>query len=728
MRVLLSATRGGVAESSWQVEVEGRPARSLRQLPNGFPVPVDSQELAALPAEVRSLWDPSPDGLARTYANILTGTPAAGDLQRFGRYLFETLLGQAAWQRLQGRCPPGEPLELALQWEPGAWELSRLFWEMMHDGTGFLAESRAPEVSVVRQVPGSEGTQEVPKLGLRVLFVVGTSLADTQIRPGAEYLGLLRRLESRQRALTHRMVLSASGEALAEAVRTFQPTVLHLTCHGEWGSVRLMRGPEDPPAVQKAGYRRWSAQELVALLRGTGAALPTVVVLNACDSASGRPVSPAQAAAGKAPEPSFAAELVRLGTPLVVGMAGRVADHACRLFTRQLYESLLECPPGESVDVGQATAAGRRAGLRLLGSRLDTSDWLFPQLWARSEASTRLELTDVAEASARERVARSYRASLPFCDRFDTFSAFAHWLDSGDCERTLLALVGPSVEREPVKYGATRVLQELAAQAIHSGHVPVLLSLPEGSPEAWHPLALVKELRNELNAVRRAWGLQPTNLSELTRLLVRKTRPEEPLHPEVEAELAGGELTDPNVIRMALCLDLAVLAAQLPGRRVLLMLDALHMWTPGLPTVVRMLEEGLGYGGMAFPVVVSCRRWPENAKVDQALKTLLERQAVRTHPLGRFQPEQEPLAYHQYVVLRQPAHVPDPQDPKAPVLLEQIVGRLVEGVPSRLHDNDQLEAMLEVLANTRVLLPADDEAALRALLQQPLPAASGARR
>jgi hypothetical protein len=40
---------------------------------------------------------------------------------------------------------------------------------------------------------------------------------------------------------------------------------------------------------------------------------------------------------------SFAAGLVRGGVPVAVGMAGEVADGACRIFTREFYRGLINC-------------------------------------------------------------------------------------------------------------------------------------------------------------------------------------------------------------------------------------------------------------------------------------------------------------------------------------------------------------------------------------------------
>ncbi|MHA7631167.1 CHAT domain-containing protein [Corallococcus sp. M7] len=710
----------------WRVEVDGTLLHSLRRLDKGFPFPTAEAALDGLP-EVQALWQgTTPEkGLRGAFASIQAGTPTQGQLSGFGRYLLETLLGGSFWKQLQGRCPPGDFLELVLEWDVGEWELGRLHWELMRDAMGFLAEQHAPEVAMVRRVPATGPTPPRTPIDLRVLFVVGTDLADTKIRAGAEYLGLLRHLRTRQRGLDHRVLIAANGEDLHEAVKHYKPTVLHFICHGEWGCIHLKPGRTASPTEEREGLKRWSAQDLYAYLLSTGVPLPSVVVVNACDSASGRMPTPQETAAGSVPQESFAVELARLGISMVVGMAGQVADHASRLFTRRLYESLLESPANVPVDLGRATATGRRAGLQLLDGRHSTSDWAYSQLVVRGDTDPRLELVDVQQSSVRQQIANNLRLKQPFCDRLDAFRDFGRWLDSGRCAETHFAIVGPPMEPVPVKYGATHLMRELAVHALYAGYVPVLVGLPEvsGNPSTED---LVRELYRRLRDIRIDWSLPTAQDSQLRALLRQKELPKAALHPDVAEAFDLGGLTDPMVLRLALAMDLAALAKEANCKGALLMLDGIHHWAPALKTVVGMLERRLRADAMTTPVVLSCRRYPGRVQDDMDIKSLLERTSVESHDIGRFPEDLEPLIYNQYILLRHPPQVPNPLDTKASRLFERLVKDAVKGLPSQLHDNERLDAVLKALSDLEMLIQADDEATMSALFQGPLPSRSGA--
>src|SRR5262249_55563289 len=148
--------------------------------------------------------------------------------------------------------------------------------------------------------------------------------------------------------LTH-----ATLDSLAQAVKEFTPTVVHIVCHGDIADVGKQ---ELSPALEfraKEGSDASifvDAEKLLANLTiAPGVPHPPAVVLNACSTATsdelrvGRP---------------FAAELVQSGIPVVVGMSGPVSDQACRLFTAGFYSALLE-----SGSVAEAAARGRRAAL-----------------------------------------------------------------------------------------------------------------------------------------------------------------------------------------------------------------------------------------------------------------------------------------------------------------------------------------------------------------------------
>ena len=89
--------------------------------------------------------------LANAYGSIAAGQPAGPRVKEFGRYLFEVLLGKAVWAKILEQAD-ASGVELGLSWSTSEWALSRLPWEMMHDGTEFLAARHKPLVAVHRVV------------------------------------------------------------------------------------------------------------------------------------------------------------------------------------------------------------------------------------------------------------------------------------------------------------------------------------------------------------------------------------------------------------------------------------------------------------------------------------------------------------------------------------------------------------------------------------------------
>ncbi len=101
----------------------------------------------------------------------------------------------------------GEQLiELALSWALNDSNPLRLHWEMMYDGAQFLAAGRVLpsnkglDIAVTRVVAQSTGScSRKISAAPRVLFVIGTSLTDSSILPGAEIMSLLRAPEIEER-------------------------------------------------------------------------------------------------------------------------------------------------------------------------------------------------------------------------------------------------------------------------------------------------------------------------------------------------------------------------------------------------------------------------------------------------------------------------------------------------------------------------------------------------
>ncbi len=370
----------------------GSPARVLPILgaaPAQFPAPLPG-DTAGLPDTLQNklLLAPGADALEACLKRM--AKRERHELAPLGRYLFVSLFGQndEAWPAIV-TCAKNEPIELSFRFHEKVRFLARLPWEMMHDGTGFLA--RLPQLSFVRRVelpasplPAAASLEAPP----RVLFVVGVRPSDPSIRAGAEYLAVLRSVTCRQLPLQTQLVVVAPGKKTGDpkaaqasqpvtgpgqvelALKSFRPHVVHFICHG---STKDGRGALDIGDPSGNGDRAKNGAEIAAVL-SAGGPLPAVVVLNACDSAG--------SFMDVRSSSTLAEDLTRAGVPIVVGMSGEVADDACRWFSRRLYEALVE-----DGDVARAVAEGRRYGLLHSPDSGQTVDWALPSLYMSGSLS-----------------------------------------------------------------------------------------------------------------------------------------------------------------------------------------------------------------------------------------------------------------------------------------------------------------------------------------------------
>ena len=164
-------------------------------------------------------------------------------------------------------------------------------------------------------------------------------------------------------------VNQAHLQAIRWEIRKFQPHVLHLVGHGvfEQGKGRLLLEEED-------GQARAVDEEIFRELAQVHKDL-RLVVLNACRGATR---NSQEALAELAPR------LVQRGVPAVVAMQYPISDRAALIFTRELYQALVEYHP---VDV--AVAAGRRA--IYLFCKEDQRDWGAPILLAQDPECLRFQ-------------------------------------------------------------------------------------------------------------------------------------------------------------------------------------------------------------------------------------------------------------------------------------------------------------------------------------------------
>ena len=76
----------------------------------------------------------------------------------------------------------------------------------------------------------------------RVLFAVGSHLTDRDIRSGAEFMGIMRRLERDGGFIEARVLERATRQEAVAKLKAFQPDVVHLIGHGRLGLGRPGEG------------------------------------------------------------------------------------------------------------------------------------------------------------------------------------------------------------------------------------------------------------------------------------------------------------------------------------------------------------------------------------------------------------------------------------------------------------------------------------------------------
>src|SRR5262245_4777543 len=202
-----------------------------------FPLPPRA-EWPDLSDKIRALLN-NPAYLEQLRNNCLAGDPGKDGPALFGGYLHSVLFGRewVAVEKLAGEAA----LEIGLEIAADASEFANLPWEMMHAPSSANGEimplAAHPErpIAIVRLVVGETPETEPHELPLRVLFVVGRQL-DNALRPGAEYLGLLRRLglptagSAGNARINLWLLTETTSDELEAAVENFKPHVVHFIC------------------------------------------------------------------------------------------------------------------------------------------------------------------------------------------------------------------------------------------------------------------------------------------------------------------------------------------------------------------------------------------------------------------------------------------------------------------------------------------------------------------
>lgn len=722
IRVLVDVTRR--LETGWTATISSpilddpiiRPIMRLDGPVGGFPVvrPEDlPDDMAPAAAELATATDPAVIDDVR--ASIVARQLGESDMTTFGGYLHAVLLGPA-WATIVAQAA-GQPLELALRWPVGDWELARLPWEIMRaiDPASGKCSPVAWTTVITRLVPCQLAEARI-RISPRVLFVIGTDLNDVSIRPGAEFFSVWERLQRDGILFDFRVLQRASSQQIEDEIERFQPSIVHFICHGsedyQAGELELV----STDASGRLVTERRNAQRCLDLLRSQANRYPPIVVLSACYSGS-----QAGPVAARVDAP-LAAALVEGGVPIVVGMGGQVSDIACRLFARRFYAALLSREP-----VTDAIGEGRRAGLKH-GSDPDRSvDWALPMLFLAEHLDPQVDIEAGEVERVRQRADRAHRLRehpnpIAFCDRIDVMTTLRELLEPTHPLQVLALEETDYYNQDPPgKFGKTRVLREIAARAVLAGHLPCLVTFSPGDRRPSSARDLVLRMAQALvdaaelcGAAQRDWELRKLYL------LINQGAgaPTDALHAEVRDEFqlwqASGE-REPSarVMAKALHRDLRTLAGiaqaawETPDLRVIALVDDVHQFDAAARTFIQLVgPDGIGDLDHPVPVVFAFSSQPSQKGYESSitlLKGFVDDNSqggyLKPFSLERFQSsEQDPfstldslrkdplaLVYHQYLLHLSPGIVlrPGISDEAARWFLGEVHDR-VAGIPSRL--------------------------------------------
>jgi CHAT domain len=771
-----------VKTDPWQVEIHipgANPAdvpRPLRKGVKGMPLP-PTEESAAWSDKSAGLCSASGDddsAALAAYKLIVAGDTSGDTVVAFGGYLQAVLLGRA-WKIIADLKQ--SPVELELHFDPVDVTMQRLPWEMMIDGEEPLGVAKGIVVSVARIVDklepktGAAGANEKVEeskttpveIPLRILFVIGY-MSGQSLRPGAEVLAI-RQLNATPPPpvpgqdvkpaeyvdIDLRVLQQGTLTELKAAIEEFAPAVVHVVAHGRWEDKEsriLLTEKTETNGEISAKELPCSPQTLIANVRRNNGDLPHVVVLNACHTG--------ETAFSDAYLP-FAAQLVRMGVPIALGMAGEVADLACRIFSRALYQSILDL---KSLPV--AAAYGRRAAIAAYNRDYRRNvEWSRLTVFRRENAAATVAADRVRQSvAAAAYVYRKPYGQATLCDRLDPIRAYQQYrgvVAGAPCQTALAFEVtvdesdigGKEKQTDKrLQIGKSHLLVEIAAQALFDGMIPCIAPSGQGYPPPSNLLGFAIRFGEITDDTRRAFKMDRRNDSEGLRLafdIFKEPFPEGPWEQPAairaykrkrdeikeRAEAMGPDGQNPKVkpdrIVDAIQADAEALIANVetylkpaggPGPAfwaVLILLDDLHAYegcaTGILDLMVRAGLAGVkGRLGMAFTYSTKQHAGPDILKFMTDFRGAFVRQ-----PLGPFQtPHESRMAYSQFLLSRKPALAPtwrrsedDRQRVEAAYLA---LHEKIHGVPSYF---DQAEEVIKLSVAFGVLVPADDETILR---------------
>lgn len=581
------------------------------------------------------------DDAAGLATRVDQGAATVAELQRYGGLLFRAAFGETLWRDLAERAADSPYLELAVRGRAERGDLTgpgiqALRWEALFDGITFLAargtqtgRGTCVSAGIMRLVPADDvlkqqefrPIQRIP----RVLFAVGCRLTDPRVRPGAEFMGILRHLERKGGAIQPRVLESASIPSLVRELAQHQPDVLHLIGHGRWFPVD--RCVKLQLRAETEGDEFVTAEQLLGAFAESGH-MPAVVVLSACQTGAVHQSGSAL---------PFAATLVAGGIPVVVAMAGDIADTACRVFTRALTTAI-----GQGVPLLRAIVLGRRAAF-FERPDPDSIDWIMPVLFRAEHVEGGAALVDTTAAAAARHRARLLDVVWEpvFCGRGEFITAMDRLLDEADPLNVLVAYQSDPRQH----FGGKRLLRELAARAVRSGRLPVLLGPFDSDPPTGRA-GLADALHSKLQEIRDNLGL-PARPSHIIEAAAAPKAKAPDLARAIRADLAllEDDLPQTDPVR------------QSPRPRVVLLCHRVDRWLEALDDLLDMLRpQGLGPGAYPVPVIMTGADGAEQGRplLEARLNRFHGASWIAFHPLGRLRSEdsdpEDILAYQWWLL------------------------------------------------------------------------------
>jgi hypothetical protein len=616
VRVVVDVTRAKDLTTTgdvWHVRIE-LPGQVLehkmarrRQAP--YVAPLGENVPRPAEAHARYAAESEADDLKQLATKVIGRTASRDEIVLYGRHLFASLIGPAAWEKIL-EAETATVVELALRWNADEQELHTPVWEALHDGMRFLSAYDKRAVAITRIVADAPALELQPLGGApRVLFAIGGELTDPKIRPGAEFMGLMRAVREEGSPMTPLVLERASLTRIADAVETFRPNAVHFICHGQSvaGAPTLLLQPDE--AGTNEGRPRQATAEDVYTALVEKAAPPHIVVLSACETVTGE--SQVRTVGGETVTP-FAVSLVKHGIPIVIGMSGRVSDTACRLFTRRFGAVLAE---GKQL---VAAAAHARRAAYLETDTPGTVDWLLPAVFLAPSVEHEYAPVNVEAGRTLRRRMKAY--DLPwkpvFCGRNEFFAAYDELVDR---DRDLKVLVA---WWKPEGVGKDRLLRELAGRALADGHLPVLVA-PARAQRPRSAQQLGAHVAVAIETAREAFGLDtgtPSAFLDLASGDVPGLTGTQPatragIYKELKKVLDGeGDALGGRAVAAAVGEDLAGLVRQARKEGAIaedglafVLLGDVEEWDRGLDALFEemLTPNGLGTSQLPAPVVMT---------------------------------------------------------------------------------------------------------------------------